>query len=262
MTSANSSPDAAGATPSSPARADGRTPDELRSITITRGWSTQAEGSALIEFGNTRVLCTASFTSGVPRWLKGRGTGWVTAEYAMLPRATNTRSDRESVKGKIGGRTHEISRLIGRSLRSIIDTKALGENTIVLDCDVLQADGGTRTAAITGAYVALADAISYAKDKKLIPASASPLTDTVSAVSVGIIDGIPMLDLPYVEDVRAETDMNVVVTGSGTFVEVQGTAEGAPFDRAELDALLDLALLGTARLAGIQQDALRDSPGA
>ncbi|AUZ87431.1 ribonuclease PH [Arthrobacter sp. TmT3-37] len=242
-------------------RADGRTPDQLRNISITRGWSKQAEGSALIEFGNTRVLCTASLTSGVPRWLKGEGKGWVTAEYAMLPRATNTRSDRESVKGRIGGRTHEISRLIGRSLRSIIDTKALGENTIVLDCDVLQADGGTRTAAITGAYVALADAIRYAKDKKLIPASASPLTDTVAAISVGIIDGVPMLDLPYVEDVRAETDMNVVVTGSGTFVEVQGTAEGAPFDRAELDALLDLALLGTAQLAQIQLDTLRDSSG-
>ncbi|MFC3299684.1 ribonuclease PH [Arthrobacter agilis] len=262
MTSANatSSPPSAAAAPV--VRADGRAPDQLRNISITRGWSKQAEGSALIEFGNTRVLCTASLTSGVPRWLKGEGKGWVTAEYAMLPRATNTRSDRESVKGKIGGRTHEISRLIGRSLRSIIDTRALGENTIVLDCDVLQADGGTRTAAITGAYVALADAIRYAKDKKLIPASANPLTDTVAAISVGIIDGVPMLDLPYVEDVRAETDMNVVVTGSGTFVEVQGTAEGAPFDRAELDALLDLALLGTAQLAEIQIETLRDSQGA
>jgi ribonuclease PH len=262
MTSANSTPGPVSDAAVSPVlRADGRTPDQLRNISITRGWSKQAEGSALIEFGNTRVLCTASLTSGVPRWLKGEGKGWVTAEYAMLPRATNTRSDRESVKGKIGGRTHEISRLIGRSLRAIIDTKALGENTIVLDCDVLQADGGTRTAAITGAYVALADAIRYAKDKKLIPASASPLTDTVAAISVGIIDGVPMLDLPYVEDVRAETDMNVVVTGSGKFVEVQGTAEGAPFDRAELDALLDLALLGTAQLAQIQIDTLRDSQG-
>ncbi|MEC5198151.1 ribonuclease PH/non-canonical purine NTP pyrophosphatase (RdgB/HAM1 family) [Arthrobacter sp. PL16] len=260
MTSANSTPGPVSDAAVPPVlRADGRTPDQLRNISITRGWSKQAEGSALIEFGNTRVLCTASLTSGVPRWLKGEGKGWVTAEYAMLPRATNTRSDRESVKGKIGGRTHEISRLIGRSLRAIIDTKALGENTIVLDCDVLQADGGTRTAAITGAYVALADAIRYAKDKKLIPASASPLTDTVAAISVGIIDGVPMLDLPYVEDVRAETDMNVVVTGSGKFVEVQGTAEGAPFDRAELDALLDLALLGTAQLAQIQIDTLRDS---
>ncbi|GAB2896727.1 ribonuclease PH [Neomicrococcus lactis] len=239
-------------------RADGRTPQQLRPISITRGWSSQAEGSALIEFGNTRVLCTASFTAGVPRWLKGEGRGWVTAEYAMLPRATNTRSDRESVKGKIGGRTHEISRLIGRSLRSIIDTKALGENTIVLDCDVLQADGGTRTAAITGAYVALVDAIRWAKANKLIDRRASVLTDSVAAVSVGIIDGTPMLDLPYIEDVRAETDMNVVVTGSGTFVEVQGTAEGAPFDRDELNRLLDLAVSGTAELAQIQRETLGD----
>ena len=237
-------------------RADGRTPDQLRSISITRGWSSQAEGSALIEFGSTRVLCTASLTAGVPRWLKGEGKGWVTAEYAMLPRATNTRNDRESVKGRIGGRTHEISRLIGRSLRSVIDTRALGENTVVLDCDVLQADGGTRTAAITGAYVALADALAWAKENKLVARNAEPLLDTVAAVSVGIIDGVPMLDLPYVEDVRAETDMNVVVTGSGKFVEVQGTAEGAPFDRAELDALLDLALLGTAELAEIQRRTL------
>ncbi|MEB7504577.1 ribonuclease PH [Arthrobacter koreensis] len=240
-------------------RADGRTPDQLRTISITRGWSSQAEGSALIEFGNTRVLCTASLTPGVPRWLKGEGKGWVTAEYAMLPRATNTRNDRESVKGKIGGRTHEISRLIGRSLRSVIDTRALGENTVVLDCDVLQADGGTRTAAITGAYVALADALAWAKENKLVARNAEPLLDTVAAVSVGIIDGVPMLDLPYVEDVRAETDMNVVVTGSGKFVEVQGTAEGAPFDRAELDALLDLALLGTSQLADIQRQTLAAS---
>lgn len=240
-------------------RADGRTPDQLRPITITRGWSKQAEGSALIEFGNTRVLCTASFTEGVPRWLKGEGRGWVTAEYAMLPRATNTRSQRESVKGKIGGRTHEISRLVGRSLRSVIDTGALGENTIVLDCDVLQADGGTRTASITGAFVALAEAVAWAKGEGLIPKNAKVLTDTVSAISVGIIDGTPMLDLPYVEDARAETDMNVVVTGSGTFVEVQGTAEGAPFDRAELDSLLDLALAGNAELASIQRDVLGEN---
>ncbi|GHD08452.1 ribonuclease PH [Zhihengliuella salsuginis] len=237
-------------------REDGRTFDQLRPITITRGWSAQAEGSALIEFGNTRVLCTASLTEGVPRWLKGEGKGWVTAEYAMLPRATNTRSSRESVKGKIGGRTHEISRLIGRSLRSIIDTKALGENTIVLDCDVLQADGGTRTAAITGAFVALAEAVKWAREQGLVKKNAQVLTDTVSAVSVGIIDGTPMLDLPYVEDVRAETDMNVVVTGSGDFVEVQGTAEGAPFKRDELDALLDLALLGTVELTRIQREVL------
>lgn len=239
-------------------RADGRTVDQLRPITITRGWSKNAEGSALIEFGNTRVLCTASLTEGVPRWLKGEGKGWVTAEYAMLPRATNTRNSRESVKGKVGGRTHEISRLIGRSLRAIIDTKELGENTIFLDCDVLQADGGTRTAAITGAYVALADAISWAKSEGIIPAKAQPLTGSVSAISVGIIDGVPMLDLPYVEDVRAETDMNVVVTGDGKFVEVQGTAEGAPFDREELNSLLDLALVGTYELSEIQREALKN----
>ncbi|MDP5228363.1 MULTISPECIES: ribonuclease PH [Arthrobacter] len=240
-------------------RADGRTPDQLRPISITRGWSNQAEGSALIEFGNTRVLCTASLTEGVPRWLKGEGRGWVTAEYAMLPRATSTRSDRESVKGKIGGRTHEISRLIGRSLRSIIDTQALGENTIVLDCDVLQADGGTRTAAITGAFVALAESLRFAKENKLIAPKAKPLVDTIAAVSVGIIDGVPMLDLPYVEDVRAETDMNVVVTGAGKFVEVQGTAEGAPFDRDELNRLLDLALIGTSELAAIQRETLGET---
>lgn len=239
-------------------RADGRTVDQLRPITITRGWSKNAEGSALIEFGNTRVLCTASLTEGVPRWLKGEGKGWVTAEYAMLPRATNTRNSRESVKGKIGGRTHEISRLIGRSLRAVIDTKELGENTIVLDCDVLQADGGTRTAAITGAYVALADAISWAKSEGIISAKAQPLTGSVAAISVGIIDGVPMLDLPYVEDVRAETDMNVVVTGDGKFVEVQGTAEGAPFDREELNSLLDLALVGTYELSEIQREALKN----
>jgi ribonuclease PH len=233
-------------------RADGRTPDALREITIERGWSAQAEGSALISFGNTKVLCTASFTNGVPRWLTGKGKGWVTAEYAMLPRATNDRSDRESVKGRIGGRTHEISRLIGRSLRAIIDTKALGENTIVIDCDVLQADGGTRTAAITGAYVALADAVEWGREKGFIGKNAKALIDSVAAVSVGIIDGVPMLDLAYVEDVRAETDMNVVMTGRGLFVEVQGTAEGAPFDKRELDALLELAGQGTARLAEIQ----------
>ncbi|WP_272879242.1 ribonuclease PH [Rothia nasisuis] len=240
-------------------RGDGRTPDQLRPITITRGWAKNAEGSALIEFGNTRVLCTASFTEGVPRWLKGQGTGWVTAEYAMLPRATNTRNSRESVKGKIGGRTHEISRLVGRSLRAVIDTRALGENTIVLDCDVLQADGGTRTAAITGAYIALADSLTWARKEGIISAKNQPLTGSVAAISVGIIDGTPMLDLPYAEDVRAETDMNVVVTGDGTFVEVQGTAEGAPFDRDELNSLLDLALQGTAQLAQIQREALENS---
>lgn len=237
-------------------RANGRRPDQLRPVTITRAWSKNAEGSALIEFGNTRVLCTASFTEGVPRWLKGEGRGWVTAEYAMLPRATNTRNQRESVKGKIGGRTHEISRLIGRSLRSVIDTNQLGENTIVLDCDVLQADGGTRTAAITGAFVALANAVEWARKEGLVAEDAEVLTDTVAAVSVGIIDGTPVLDLPYVEDVRAETDMNVVVRGSGDFVEVQGTAEGAPFNRAELDALLDLAVTGASELAAMQCETL------
>jgi ribonuclease PH len=237
-------------------RIDGRTNDQLREVTIERGWSSQAEGSALISFGGTKVLCTASFTNGVPRWLAGKGTGWITAEYAMLPRATNSRNDRESVKGKIGGRTHEISRLIGRSLRAVIDLKALGENTVVLDCDVLQADGGTRTAAITGAYVALADAVEWARGKKFIGQKAQPLIDSVAAVSVGIIDGEPMLDLAYTEDVRAETDMNVVATGRGLFVEVQGTAERAPFDRRELDSLLDLALAGTNDLAVFQRAAL------
>jgi ribonuclease PH len=237
-------------------RADGRTAGQLRPVTIERGWSRQAEGSALISFGETRVLCTASFTPGVPPWLRGQGTGWVTAEYAMLPRATNERSARESVKGKIGGRTHEISRLIGRSLRAVVDTRALGENTIVVDCDVLQADGGTRTASITGAYVALADAIAWGRERGHIAKSAKALTDSVAAVSVGIVDGAPMTDLAYVEDVRAGTDMNVVVTGSGGFVEVQGTAEGVPFSRAELDALLDLAVASTAELRDAQLAAL------
>ncbi|CAB4550007.1 MAG: ribonuclease PH [Actinobacteria bacterium] len=235
-------------------RIDGRTNSQLREVRFTRNWSEHAEGSVLVEFGKTRVLCTASFTQGVPRWMQGQGKGWVTAEYSMLPRATHTRSDRESVKGKLGGRTQEISRLIGRSLRSIIDMSALGENTIILDCDVLQADGGTRTAAITGAYVALSDAIGWAMAKSIV--LKSPITDSISAISVGIIDGQPMLDLCYEEDVRAETDMNVVCTGSGKFVEVQGTAERDPFDRALLDNLLDLALAGCGQLAGLQKKAL------
>ena len=241
------------------ARNDGRNVNQLRSIKITRGWLQNAEGSVLIEFGNTRVLCVASFTPGVPRWLKDSGKGWVTSEYAMLPRATHTRSDRESVKGKLGGRTQEISRLVGRSLRGIVDTKALGENTIVIDCDVLQADGGTRTAAITGAYVALADAITWAKAQGHIKKEAQPLTDSVAAISVGIIDGTPMLDLCYEEDVRAETDMNVVCSGDGKFIEVQGTAEGKPFDRALLDSLLDLAVAGCAELTALQKAALSRS---
>jgi ribonuclease PH len=237
-------------------RVDGRAADELRNVVIERGWSEQAEGSALISFGRTKVLCTASFTNGVPRWLAGKGKGWVTAEYSMLPRSTNERMDRESVKGKIGGRTHEISRLVGRSLRAVIDTKALGENTIVIDCDVLQADGGTRTAAITGAYVALADAVEWGRAKGFIGKNAKALIDSVAAVSVGIVGGVPLLDLAYTEDVRADTDMNVVVTGRGLFVEVQGTAEAAPFDRAELDSLLDLAVGGVATLTALQLIAL------
>lgn len=240
-------------------RADGRAADELRPVTITRNWLVNPEGSALIEVGGTRVLCTASFTPGVPRWRTGSGLGWVTAEYAMLPRATSTRSDRESVRGRIGGRTHEISRLIGRSLRAVVDYKALGENTIVVDCDVLQADGGTRTAAITGAYVALADAIAWGKAGGHISPGAAALSDSVAAVSVGIIDGVASLDLPYEEDVRAETDMNVVMTGAGAFIEVQGTAEGVPFSRAELGALLDLAELGCQRLTEIQTQTLGGS---
>ena len=237
-------------------RNDGRSNNKLREIKFTRNWLNNAEGSVIVEFGNTRVLCVASFTPGVPRWLKDSGKGWVTSEYSMLPRATHTRSDRESVKGKLGGRTQEISRLIGRSLRAVIDNHALGENTIVLDCDVLQADGGTRTAAITGAYVALADAINWAKANGHIKADAKVLKDSVSAVSVGIIDGTPMLDLCYEEDVRAETDMNVVISGSGKFIEVQGTAEGEPFDRALLDSLLDLAVAGCNDLASLQTKSL------
>lgn len=242
-------------------RADGRRPDQLRPVSFGRGFQRNAEGSCLVTFGGTRVLCSASFTEGVPRWKKGSGEGWVTAEYAMLPRATNTRNDRESVRGKIGGRTMEISRLIGRSLRAVVDVKALGENTIVLDCDVLDADGGTRTAAITGAYVALADAVAYGRAQGFIKPGASPLTGSVSAISVGIIDGVPMLDLPYVEDVRAETDMNVVMTGTGGFVEVQGTAEGAPFSKAELDELLALATAGNAELTRLQNAALDAAEG-
>jgi ribonuclease PH len=235
-------------------RPDGRRPDQLRDVKITRGWLEHAEGSVLVEFGATRVLCAASVQEDLPRWRRGSGQGWVTAEYAMLPRATNTRSDRESVKGKIGGRTHEISRLVGRSLRACIDPKALGENTIVIDCDVLQADGGTRTAAITGGYVALADAVAWLQGRKRC--KGEPLPTSVAAVSVGIIDGQPRLDLAYDEDVVAETDMNVVCTGDGGFVEVQGTAEREPFSRKLLDELLDLAVAGCAELTKLQQAAL------
>jgi len=238
-------------------RSDGRGPHDLRSITFNRGWLDQAEGSTLVEFGRTRVLCVASFTEGVPRWKKGSGSGWVTAEYSMLPRATDTRNQRESVKGKIGGRTHEISRLIGRSLRAVVDLSALGENSIVLDCDVLQADGGTRTAAITGAYVALVDAIEWARGQGVIGKDVQVLTDSVAAVSVGVVDDEARLDLHYDDDVRAGTDMNVVMTGSGEFIEVQGTAEGAPFNRAMLDQLLDLAGAGITELIALQNQALQ-----
>jgi ribonuclease PH len=235
-------------------RADGRAADELRPIRFTRGWLDHAAGSVLVEFGRTRVLCAASASVGVPRWRKDSGLGWVTAEYAMLPSSTSTRSDRESVKGRVGGRTHEISRLVGRSLRAIVDYRALGENTIVLDCDVLQADGGTRTASITGAYVALADAVAHLRGLGVL--AGDPLRGSVAAVSVGIVDGEPRLDLPYEEDVRADTDMNVVMTGDGRFVEIQGTAEAEPFVREELDALLGLAAKGCAELTALQQGAL------
>jgi ribonuclease PH len=235
-------------------RPDGRAADALRTVRFTRGWLDHAEGSVLVEFGKTRVLCAASVAEEVPRWRRGSGQGWLTAEYAMLPRATNTRNDRESVKGRLGGRTQEISRLVGRSLRACVDYKALGENTITIDCDVLQADGGTRTAAITGGYVALYDAISWLRSRGRL--KGSPLVSSVAAVSVGIVNGEPLLDLCYEEDSAAETDMNVVCTGTGDFVEVQGTAEGQPFSRAELGTLLDLGAAGCARLSTLQEQAL------
>ncbi len=238
-------------------REDGRAPDQLRPVKITRNWLDHAQGSCLIEFGKTRVLCAAAASEGVPRWRMGSGLGWVTAEYAMLPQATHDRSARESVKGRIGGRTHEISRLVGRSLRAAIDYKALGENTITIDCDVLQADGGTRTAAITGSYVALADACDALLARKLI--AASPLHGQVAAVSVGICNGVPVLDLDYAEDSCAETDMNVVMNNGGGFIEVQGTAEGHAFRRHELDALLNLAASGIAKLFQLQTE-VRTAP--
>jgi ribonuclease PH len=235
-------------------RSAGRAPDQLRPIRITRGFTIHAEGSVLIEFGNTRVLCTASVEERVPPHKRGSGEGWVTAEYGMLPRATHTRSDREAARGKQSGRTQEIQRLIGRSLRAVFDLKQLGERTITLDCDVLQADGGTRTAAITGAFVAAQDAVD-----KLVAAkglAASPITGPVAAVSVGMVEGTPLLDLEYVEDVACDTDMNVVMTGAGHYVEVQGTAEGAAFTRAEMDELLRLAEKGVSELVAMQQEAL------
>ncbi|MDY0269629.1 ribonuclease PH [Trichloromonas sp.] len=236
------------------ARLDGRRSDALRSIQFTRNFTRYAEGSVLVCFGETRVLCNASVEEKVPPFMRGEGRGWVTAEYAMLPRATHSRSPREATKGKIGGRTHEIQRLIGRSLRAVVDLEALGERTIQIDCDVLQADGGTRTASITGAYVALVDAVNGLVAKGLL--AASPIRESVAAVSVGIVDGLPLLDLNYDEDFRAAVDMNFVITGSGLFVEVQGTAEEAPFSLAELDALRDLALSGCGELARLQQTVL------
>ncbi len=238
-------------------RSDGRANTQLRAVTFERGWSAHAEGSCLVSFGDTKVLCTASFTAGVPRWRKDSGLGWVTAEYAMLPRATTTRNDRESVKGRLGGRTQEISRLIGRSLRAAVDLSHLGENSIVIDCDVLQADGGTRTAAITGAWVALYDAIGWAVERGTVRDLDAALPRSVAAVSVGIVDGETRLDLHYADDVRADTDMNVVMTGDGRFVEVQGTAEGEPFERALLDELLGLAAGGCAELTALQRAAVR-----
>jgi ribonuclease PH len=235
-------------------RPDGRSDDSLRPVRFTRRWLDHAEGSVLVEFGRTRVLCAASAAEEVPRWRRGSGLGWVTAEYAMLPRATNTRGDRESVKGRLGGRTQEISRLVGRSLRASVDFKALGENTIIIDCDVLQADGGTRTAAVTGGYVALADAVAWLRGRGRC--RGEPLVTSVSAVSVGIVDGQPRLDLCYEEDVAAETDMNVVCTASGDFVEIQGTAEREPFGRQMLNQLLDLAVAGCGELTRLQGDAL------
>lgn len=236
-------------------RADGRAVDELRPVSILRGFTENPAGSVLISMGNTRVMCTASVTKGVPRWRMGSGLGWVTAEYSMLPASTNERSQRESTRGKVGGRTHEISRLIGRSLRACIDLSALGENTIALDCDVLQADGGTRTASITGAYVALADAVTYLSSHGLI-AKGNPLKTSIAAISVGVIDGEVRLDLPYEEDSRAEVDMNVICTGDERLVEVQGTAEGEPFDRAVMDSLLDMGQLGCVELRKAQEEAL------
>jgi ribonuclease PH len=234
------------------ARPSGRAPDELRAVRFTREFTKHAEGSVLVEFGNTRVLCTASVEDVVPGFLRGKNQGWVTAEYGMLPRATHTRSPREAAKGKQSGRTQEIQRLIGRSLRAVTNLAALGEHTITLDCDVLQADGGTRTAAITGAYVALADACDSLLAKRLI--DVSPLHGQVAAVSVGICAGVPVLDLDYAEDSSAETDMNVVMNNGGGFIEVQGTAEGHAFRRHELDALLNLAATGIARLFQLQAE--------
>jgi ribonuclease PH len=232
-----------------------RQPDELRDLRITRHYTRHAEGAVLIEAGDTRVLCTVSVEDKVPPFLKGKGQGWLTAEYGMLPRATNTRSDREAARGKQSGRTQEIQRLIGRALRAVVDLNALGERTLQIDCDVIQADGGTRTAGITGAFVAVHDAVSVLLEKKLL--AASPIRDFVAAVSVGVYEGVPVLDLDYPEDAGCDTDMNVVMTGGGGLIEVQGTAEGAPFSRAEMNALLDLAQQGIQQLIAAQKTALQ-----
>lgn len=232
-------------------RHDNRAPDSLRPVTITRGYTKHAEGSVLIEFGDTKVLCTASVLEKVPPHKKGSGEGWVTAEYGMLPRSTHTRSDREAARGKQSGRTQEIQRLIGRALRSVVDLSKLGERTIQIDCDVIQADGGTRTASITGAYIALADAVAWMIAQGKI--TQSPIIDSVAAISVGVVEGVPLLDLDYNEDSNCDTDMNVVMTGKGGFVEIQGTAEGTPFSTDELNALLALAKKGIAELSQMQK---------
>ncbi len=233
-----------------------RQPDEIRELRITRHYTRHAEGAVLIEAGDTKVLCTVSVEDKVPPFLKGKGQGWLTAEYGMLPRATNTRSDREAARGKQSGRTQEIQRLIGRALRAVVDLTALGERTLQIDCDVIQADGGTRTAGITGAFVAVHDAVSHLLENNLI--AASPIRDFVAAVSVCVYQGVPVLDLDYPEDSACDTDMNVVMTGSGGLIEVQGTAEGAPFSRAEMNALLDLAQQGIQQLIAAQKAALKN----
>jgi ribonuclease PH len=235
-------------------RPSGRAPEELRPVRFVRRYTRHAEGSVLVEFGDTRVLCTATVEERLPPWRRGSGEGWLTAEYGMLPRATGTRSDREAVRGRQQGRSMEIQRLIGRALRAALDVKALGERTVILDCDVLQADGGTRTAAICGAYVALTDAVSHMRRARLV--ASDPLHGQIVAVSVGIVRGVPVLDLDYAEDVEAETDMNVVMNDAGAFVEIQGTAEGHAFRRDELDLLLDLATRGCRQLLVAQREAL------
>lgn len=245
-------------TSSATARADGRQPDQLRPVSFQRDFTEFAAGSVLVSFGRTKVLCTASIDENVPRWMRGKGEGWVTAEYSMLPGSTDDRVRREVKEGRPSGRTQEIQRLIGRSLRSVCNMATLGERQVIVDCDVLQADGGTRTASICGGYVALHDAFTRLVQKGTI--AGHPLGEACAAISVGIIDGVPMLDLPYVEDSRAEVDMNVVMTSGGRFIEVQGTAEGLPFSRGELDQLIDLAEGGINQITALQAEALADPP--